>query len=279
MMKGIHASAAGGMMACLGRVSRMGIPVAQVFTASPRRYAGTPPAPDTAAEFRGSSGGITFISHGSYLINPASPDQGVRRRSAAALEAELERCSILGIPLCVIHPGSAAGGNTDRAAALAAGVVRKALERSSPDVTLLLENTCGSGNSLGGDFDQLLEIASLAGAPERVGVCIDTAHAHGFGYRLDSPAAAADFCGEVEDIFRGRLRAFHLNDSKVERGSRRDRHAGAGKGSIGLSALARIGFHPAFDRLPAVVETPGTDSDRVSDLHRIILEHRNIDPP
>jgi deoxyribonuclease-4 len=251
----------------------MGIPAAQIFTSNPRQYSEAKISSLEALEFRSYSGGITFMSHGSYLINPGSPREDVLTRSMNALKAELERCARLGVPFCVLHPGSAVGGERNQALARAASSIRSVLEEAPPGVTLLLENTSGAGDSLGGDFLELRGILNLIDLPGRTGVCLDTAHAHGFGYRLDSRESALEFCNEAEGVFGESLRAFHINDSKVERGSRKDRHANAGMGFIGLSSLAAVAFHQGFSRVPGILETPGEDGDRLEDIRRITREH------
>lgn len=269
MLTGIHASAAGGLGACAARVSAMGIPTAQIFTSNPRRYCDGPVPGAEAEEFRNLSAGVVYISHCSYLINMASCRPDLLERSSHALRSELTRCSVLGIPLCVLHPGSATGQERGAAIAQAALSIRGVLESCSPDTVLLLENTVGAGNSLCGDLVELWDLLRLIGLPDRTGACIDTAHAHGRGYELDSATVAASFCGELLDIFGRSLMAFHLNDSMVRRGSGSDRHQKPGEGTIGIEALAAIEAFPAFTGLPAVLETPGDDGDRLAGLRRI----------
>ncbi|MFO7625844.1 MAG: deoxyribonuclease IV [Candidatus Fermentibacteraceae bacterium] len=269
MLTGIHASAAGGLGACAARVSAMGIPTAQIFTSNPRRYCDGPVPDAEAEEFRKLSAGVVFISHCSYLINMASFRPDLHKRSSDALRAELARCSLLGIPLCVLHPGSATGQERGAAIERAADSIREVLEGCSPSTVLLLENTVGAGCSLCGDLSELRDLLRLIGLPGRTGACIDTAHAHGRGYELDSAKSAALFCGELHYIFGASLMAFHLNDSKVERGSGSDRHQRPGEGLIGIDALAEIEAFHGFSGLPAVLETPGDDGDRLAGLRRI----------
>lgn len=248
----------------------MGIPSAQIFTSNPRRYCEGPVPQDEAGKFRELSRGVIFISHCSYLINMATFRPDLLARSSSALGSELERCSALGVGMCVLHPGSPAGRERGEAMERAASAIREVLERCPGDTVLLLENTVGAGSSLCGDLLELREMLRLIGIPQRTGACIDTAHAHGRGYRLDSAGAALSFCREVADIFGDSLKVFHLNDSKVERGSGRDRHEKPGEGLIGIEALAGIEAFPAFRGLPAVLETPGDDHDRLSGLRSIM---------
>lgn len=247
----------------------MGIPTAQIFTSNPRRYCDGPLPQAESERFRLLSAGVIYMSHCSYLINMASCRPDLLARSFEALGSELSRCSLLGIPFCVLHPGSATGQERGAAIALAADSIRGVLEGRSPDTVLLLENTVGAGSSLCGDLSELRDLLRLIGLPGRTGACIDTAHAHGRGYELDSAKGAGSFCGELMDVFGASLMAFHLNDSKVERGSGSDRHQNPGEGMIGIEALSVIEAFPGFAGLPAVLETPGDDGDRLAGLCRI----------
>lgn len=258
------------MGACAARVRGMGIPAAQVFTSNPRRYNNDPVPGSEVEEFERHSGGVIWLSHCSYLINMASWKADVFRRSQEALKAELARCSQLGIPFCVLHPGSASGQDRAEAVFRAAESIRDVLEAHSRGPVLLLENTSGAGGALGANLCELREMQALIGVPGRVGVCIDTAHAHGFGYTLDSAQGAAAFCKELSNVFREELMAFHLNDSKVERGSGCDRHQIPGLGTIGIEALSTIEAYHEFSSIPAVLETPGDDSERLAGIGRIV---------
>ena len=209
----------------------MRIPAAQIFTANPRRHSPGLLSPTVVDEFNEHSAGVLWLSHCSYLINLASCRPDVQRNSGDDLDAELARCSQLALPFCVLHPGSAAGQEREQALARTASALRHRLENRFPAPVLLLENTSGAGSSLCGNLEELRDLLQLIGLPGRTGVCIDTAHAHGYGYRLDSPGAAMDFCAELISLFGSSLMAFHINDSKAERGSGRDRHERPGNGT------------------------------------------------
>lgn len=270
MLIGIHASAAGGMGACAARVSAMGIRAAQVFTANPRRHS-TAPLPESDVEaFRKLSEGVVWLSHCSYLINPASGKQDTSAGSRAALKAEFDRCIRLGICCCVLHPGSAPGPDRAEGVRRAAGMIRSLLEDMPEGPVLLLENTSGAGGNLCGDLDELRGILDMADVPGRAGACLDTAHAHGYGYTLDTPEHALEFCRMAADLFAGFPTAFHLNDSGAERGSRSDRHQSPGLGAVGVASLAAVQSFEGFAGSPGVLETPGEDSDRLNDLRRIL---------
>jgi deoxyribonuclease-4 len=149
-------------------------------------------------------------------------------------------------------------------------MIRGLLEEMPEGPVLLLENTSGSGGNLCGDLEELRGMLDLVDAPGRIGACLDTAHAHGYGYPLDTPDQALAFCRMSAGLFAGYPLAFHLNDSKAERGSRSDRHQSPGLGAVGVASLASVQSFEAFAGLPGVLETPGDDSDRLKDLRRIL---------
>jgi len=258
------------MGACDARVAAMGIRAAQVFTANPRRHtSGVLPEGDVKS-FRERSGGVLWLAHCSYLINPASGKPEISERSRASLRAEFDRCFSLGIGRCVLHPGSAPGPDRKGGVRRAVEMVGSLLEESPDGPVLLLENTSGAGGNLCGDLEELRGILDMIAVPGRVGACLDTAHAHGYGYLLDTPDHALAFCRAVAGLFAGYPIAFHLNDSGAERGSRSDRHRAPGCGAVGMASLAAVESFAAFSGSPGVLETPGDDSDRLSDLRRLL---------
>ena len=274
MLLGIHLSAAGGMAATARRAAGLDLQAVQIFTANQRRWRSPPVPPEEAEAFRREMK-VPVLSHASYLINPAGSREGVTARSRLALAGELERMAQLGIDWAVLHPGSHLGDGPGRGIDRAASMIGAALE-ASPRGGILLENTAGMGSSLGADLAELAAIARLVAAPQRVGFCIDTAHLHGAGYDLRPQALEATVARMAEELVGGQVGAFHLNDSLAERGSRRDRHQRAGKGSIGLQALGMLAGLDEFEEVPAVVETPGTDADRAEDVRLIEGRVRSI---
>lgn len=256
------------MAATAARAAEMEVQLVQIFTANQRRWRSGPIPPGDAEAFRRNMK-APALSHASYLINPAGNRDGVTARSRQALADELDRMAQLGIRWMVLHPGSHLGEGPSRGIERAAAMIGAALE-ASPRGGILLENTAGMGSSLGADLAELAAVSRLVAAPRRMGFCIDTAHLHGAGYDLRPEAPLEATVARIaEELAAGRVRAFHLNDSLAERGSRRDRHQRAGKGSIGLQALGMLAAMEEFEGVPAVVETPGTDVDRVEDVRLI----------
>jgi deoxyribonuclease IV len=199
------------------------------------------------------------MAHDSYLINLASPDPTLRRRSIESFVSELQRCEALGLQLLVSHPGNHMG---DRESGLHrnADAITEALERVPGVCIVALEATSGSGTTLGGRFEDLATIIDLVPEPwrGRIGVCTDTCHVYAAGYDL-----VKDYDGvwrRFDDaIGLERLRAMHLNDSKTPLGSRRDRHELIGEGALGAAPFRRIVLDERFASIPKVIETPKLD--------------------
>lgn len=260
---GAHVSTAGGVAKALGRAREIGCGCIQVFTRNQRTWNAKPITNEEAEAFRAArpdSGVGAVMSHGSYLVNPGSPDDEKRARSFAAMEAELERCHRLGIGLYNFHPGAhmekgTAAGIRQIAATLNALAAR---HPDQDDVLLVLENVAGQGTTVGRTFEELADILGLLDAPGRFGICIDTAHAFAGGYDL----ADEDGWNRTWDAFERilgmeRLAAIHLNDSKAPFDSRKDRHALVGRGEIGPRMFEWILGDPRTRDIPMFLETPG----------------------
>jgi len=212
-------------------------------------------------------------AHDSYLINLSSPDRALWNRSLASFEAELRRCAALGLDFLVTHPGNATDGRMDAGIRHNAEGIALALEAVGEGPTrVLLELTAGSGTSVGGSFEGLAAI--LEDIPEgfrhRVGVCVDTCHAWAAGYDLVGDyegvwAAFADILGWQ------RLGLIHMNDSRHPLGSRKDRHADIGKGTLGAEPFRRIMLDPRLREVPKVLETPKGGDPMAADLANLAL--------
>ena len=195
------------------------------------------------------------VAHGCYLVNLAG-EAPVRRKSIAATAEELDRCARLGIECLVIHPGSHADP--------AVGIARiadglKQVLRSRPEcpVRILLETTAGAGHQVGRTFDQLAAILGRMGQPQRLGVCLDTCHVFAAGYDIRTCQAYARTMAELDRaVGLERLLAIHLNDSLAGLGSRLDRHAHIGRGTIGRRAFANFLNDSRLARVPMILETP-----------------------
>ena len=205
------------------------------------------------------------MAHDSYLINLASPDKALRKKSIGSFAAELRRCEALGLTYLVSHPGNFMD---ERASGLArnADAIADALEAVPGRVVLCLETTAGSGTALGATFEELAAI--IARLPKeqqrRVGVCVDSCHVYSAGYDL-----VKDYDGvwqHFDDVLGlGRLKTMHLNDSKTPFASRRDRHELIGEGSLGKKPFQRIMNDPRLAEVAKVIETPKGDDHTKAD--------------
>ena len=271
---GAHVSAAGGIQHAPGRAEEIGAGVFQVFTKQPSRWAEPVLEAEAVRAYRTAATrtGIRFTaSHDSYLINLASPDPALWRRSADCFRGEIERAARLGLDAVVTHPGNATDGDRDSGIARNAAAVAEALEAvAGPRV--LLELTAGTGTSVGGTLEELDRIMRLIprSVDDRVGVCFDTCHAWVGGLDLDK-----DFDGvwkRADDTFGAhRIELFHLNDAKAPFGSRLDRHENIGEGTIGVEPFRRLLNTPRFRRVPKILETPKGDDGVTADRRNLAV--------
>jgi deoxyribonuclease-4 len=278
LLLGAHTSAAGGLHRAVERIRALKGTALQVFTRNQRQWKAAPVLEAEAAAFaraREAWGDWPVAAHGSYLLNPASPDQALGERTARALAAELLRCARLGIGLACIHPGAHTGAGPERGMALAAARLDRAwdlfLELAEPGEArsaplLLLENTAGQGTALGADFAELGGILERCGSAERLGVCLDTCHAHAAGWELRTPQGLAQSLDALDSALPGggleRVRLLHLNDCKAPLGARRDRHEHIGLGELGEACFALVLETPKALEPGAKAGPDDLDADR-----------------
>jgi deoxyribonuclease-4 len=207
------------------------------------------------------------MAHDSYLINLASPDKALYRRSLEAFVIELQRAEQLDLRYLVTHPGAHIDSGEDQGLARVATALDEVHARCPGfRVQVLLETTAGQGSSLGHRFEHLGRLLELVKEPKRLGVCFDTCHVFAAGYALAPQSAYKDTMAEFNRLIGLKhLRAFHLNDSQKPLGSRVDRHAHIGRGCLGLEPFRLIVNDPRFRNLPMVLETPkDNDMDAVN---------------
>jgi deoxyribonuclease-4 len=200
----------------------------------------------------------TVMSHDSYLINLCSPDLEKHQKSMNGFDAEVERCTLLGIPMLNFHPGAHMGKGVDFGVQKIADSLNGVCERypDSP-VKLVLETVAGQGTTVGRSFSELRDILAKLNQPERFGICIDTAHVFAAGYDLGSEDGWEKTWAEYEQVLGlDTLSAFHVNDSKVPLGSNVDRHALIGRGHIGPQAFMRLVTDKRTKNTPMFLETP-----------------------
>lgn len=282
-MFGAHLSVAGGLVNALFEAERLKFDCVQVFTKNQRQWRAPPLDPGERdawlAKLRDlgwhrRSGPARVVSHSSYLINMASPDDETWQRSIALQRIEVERCEALRIPLLVAHPGAHLGAPRKRSERNALegpfsddetrGIERiaAALDRIHDDLpgfrTLTcLETTVGSGTNVGYRFEHLAAIRDRVREPERVAFCLDTCHVTAAGYDMTTSAKAEAVLRRFNRVAgRGRLKVLHLNDSVGAIGSRTDRHAHIGYGECGIECFRTIVNRASLAAVPKILETP-----------------------
>jgi len=232
----------------------------QVFNQSPRMWRPTRWKPDDVAQFlelRRSSPVRSVMIHAVYLINPATKDREMRKKSADSLIHALRMGDEIKADGVVVHPGSTVGEPREEALPRVGEMVRHALAESE-GCRLLLENTAGAGNTIGRSFEELRELIDLAGGDKRIGLCLDSCHMWASGFDIataDKLTDVVESCSKI--IGLRRLRCLHVNDSLTALGSNRDRHAVPGEGEIGPRGCAAFLSEPRFEKLPALFEGPG----------------------
>jgi deoxyribonuclease-4 len=232
-----------------------------MFTKNQRQWNSKPISDEEADAFRTEleKSGISskhVIVHASYLINVGSPEDEKREKSLRALVDELQRAEQIGLELVNFHPGSGMGElSEEQTVSRIAEACKTALAESST-ARVILEATAGQGAHVGYTFEHLAAIIDEAGGDGRLGVCIDTCHIFAGGYDIRTEEGYEQTIDELERIVGlERLVGFHLNDSKTEHASRKDRHDSIGAGLIGIPAIARFVTDSRFASLPFVLET------------------------
>jgi len=264
---GVHESISGGHVKAVIAAADAGFDCVQLFSKNSSQWNAKTLTEEDGQRFQQTlqCHNIRFpLVHDSYLINLASGKEELRQKSIAAFADELERTAILGIPWIVMHPGSPTGDESKdaeenglRRIAEAFDIIFGQTKTSAPLVTVLLETTAGQGTNLGWKFEHLARIIELSAHPDRFGVCVDTCHITAAGYSLATPKEYETTFEQFDRIIGlDRLKAFHLNDSVKGLGSRVDRHAHIGHGTLGLEPFRLLVNDVRFAELPMYLETP-----------------------
>lgn len=254
-------SIAGGYYKAVVAAAELGMDCVQLFTKNNNQWQGKPLTSDEIDQFQAAlrETGITHpCAHDSYLINLASPDDALWRKSLDAFVVELERAEALGLMGLVMHPGSHLASTVEQGLGRIVSALDEAHRRTAGyRVFTLLETTAGQGTNLGHRFEHLATILNASIAAERFGVCVDTCHIFAAGYPVTSAAEYAATVKEFDKLIGlHRIRAFHLNDSVKGLGSRVDRHARIGGGLLGIEPFRHVLNDPRFQDVPMYMETP-----------------------
>jgi len=267
MQLGAHESIAGGLHKAFDRARSVGCEAVQIFVKSNRSWAVKPLTEKEITVFKAKAeetGIQPVVAHTSYLLNLGTPDDALWAKSRDTLTVELERCEALGVPWLVLHPGSHVGMGEEAGLARVAQALGE-VHAATPGfcAQIILETTAGQGTNLGYRFEHLAWLLERTPQGERLGICLDTCHVFAAGYELRTPEGYEATMEEFDHIIGlERLKALHLNDSKHDLGSRKDRHEHIGKGHIGLEGFRHVLNDARLAGLPGLLETSKSD-----DLH------------
>ena len=258
---GAHVSAGGGVENAPLNEREIGGKALGLFTKNQRQWNAKPLTEENIARFGENirEVGIPLeqvLPHASYLINIGSPEEEKRKKSAAALKDEVERAHQLGIGLVNFHPGSHVQLITEEEClALIAGEMNLIIAETEK-VVLVLENTAGQGSNVGYRFEHLARIIKLIEEKSRVGVCLDTCHTYAAGYDISTADGWKRTMEEFDSVVGlDYLKGMHINDSQFDLGSKKDRHAAIGKGTLGAEAFRPIMNDPRLEEIPMILET------------------------
>ena len=262
MQVGAHVSSSGGIHTAIDRAEAMGAESVQVFTQSPRAWRPTNHPPENFERFkarRAETGIGGVLCHALYLVNLASPKDDLYEKSVTALCNTVDVGAAIEADGVVFHIGSHLGAGIDVGLDRVGKALKKVLDHCSDTTWLLMENTAGSGGTIGRSVRELAVLFERLEGHPRLGVCLDSCHLYASGCDVTDEAALDAMLDELDrEIGLDRLRALHVNDSKAPLGSNLDRHENVGEGLMGEQLGVFLG-HPRLQGLPAVLEVPGPD--------------------
>jgi len=263
---GLHVSIAGKIWESLERAKALGCNTMQIFSRNPRLWQASEIDPSDIENFKKLKLNYDIApvaAHIPYIINLASPIDGLYKRSIVAYVEDIARADVLGIEYVVTHLGSHVGTGEDKGIRRFSAALNQIVNKTKPKTMILLENTAGSGSCIGYRFEHIKRIIDELDLPERVGVCLDTAHIFESGYDIKTKAGLRKTLKKFDKLIGlDKVKVVHFNDSLSGLGSHVDRHQHIGKGSIGLAAMKRIINHPGLRDAAFIMETPKkTDMD------------------
>lgn len=267
---GAHMSISGGLDKAISRGKSVNCQTIQIFTQNSNRWVGKALSDEIVRacfDKRKETGIKQVFAHNSYLINLASPDAELRKKSLDAMIGEIRRCQILDIRGLVIHPGAHTGSGEKQGIITIIEQLKEILRQTTDsNVDILLETTAGQGTSIGHRFEHLAQIMETLG--NRIKICVDTCHIFAAGYDIATEEGYFDTFTQFEKLIEiEKIALFHLNDSKKDLGIRVDRHEQIGKGKIGKTAFNLLMNDKRFTSIPKILETPKgkeLEEDRVN---------------
>lgn len=266
MRLGCHTSISGSLEKAALTAASIGANTFQIFSTSPRMWRGSVLDANAVKLLKAARDKYDLYPlaiHSNYLINLAACSEELRVKSAHSFRGEIERGLAIGAEYLVVHPGNCRGHSLEEGiVAVAKSLAEASLGLKTNGLTVLLENTAGSGEALGSRFEELaiLRECVLQVSDVDVGYCLDTCHCHSSGYDVATEAGLKKTVAEIEaKLGIDHVKVIHANDSKTPFGSRVDRHENIGQGSIGREGFRRILTHPLLRSKPFILETPYED--------------------
>lgn len=279
MRFGLHVRVAGGYVKAVEHAKLAGCTAMQIFSSNPRGYRTSPidrVALDAFAQLRRSAGLDPCVIHTPYLINLASADARIAQGSLRLLQNDLAVAAVGGMRFVNTHLGSYGERDREEAVTETCRALETALSGIEPGVFLVLENSAGAGQLMGGTLEELGVLARSVAHPQ-LGICLDTAHAWASGYEINSKDGVDRFLEQAErEIGLERILMFHFNDTQVPLGASRDRHWHIGEGLIGFEGFRALLAHPELRGRAAILETPGSDDDDIRNMQTILAIARGV---
>jgi len=259
---GAHVSSSGGIHTAIDRAESLRCNAVQVFTQSPRAWRPTNHKPESFERFkerRAETGIGGVVCHALYLVNLASPDDELYRKSVDSLRNTIEVACAIDADAVVFHIGSHLGAGFDAGLERVCAAMRELLDLCTDTTWLLMENSAGAGATIGRSLDELATLFEHLDAHPRLGICLDSCHLFVSGVDVTSRETLDELLDDLDGrIGLERLRVLHVNDSAAPLASNRDRHANIGEGLLG-EELGAFVSHPSLQGLPALLEVPGKD--------------------
>jgi deoxyribonuclease-4 len=277
VLYGAHVSSAGGISTAIDRAEELGCDAVQIFTQSPRMWKPTEHSEEEVARFRArreEAGVRAVVCHALYLVNLAGADRDMHEKSVLAMQASLETARAIGADGVVFHVGSHLGKGLAAGYRRAVPALRRLLELTDERLWLVLENSAGAGGTMGRSVDELATFVDRLDRHPRLGICLDSCHWYVSGVDVTDPDALDEALAGLDSaIGLDRLRCLHVNDADAPLGSNRDRHASLGVGVM-KDGIGTFVAHPAFETLPAILETQGPDGGYAGELRLLRELHR-----
>lgn len=261
---GAHVSTAGGIDKAIERVVSIGGNVVQIFSSSPRMWFGSLPEKEVVSEYKKQAekmGGLETFIHAKYLVNLASPKEELIEKSLKSLIHDMRVGEMIGAFGVIVHLGSHLGAGFEVVRNQLVKHIKTVINSSKGEVKFLIENSAGQKGKIASQFNEIRFLLKSV-ASSKLGWCLDSCHAWATGYSLGNHSGNSlirnDIVGEIEKYeLASSLKCLHLNDSRDEFGSGRDRHDNLGEGLMGAEAIKAYINEPLFSNLPIILEVPG----------------------